>query len=103
LLPWIDSHPYPQVKLLVSESQASGTYAKRASAGNKKDNAVACLCFLKYPAFLQQAADQNDFLIPWVYSRVRLEGLSGLLIMFLQTEESPGFTFTLLRLLILFS
>jgi hypothetical protein len=34
-----------QVKLLVPECQTNGMYSTKASAGNKKDNATACLCF----------------------------------------------------------
>jgi hypothetical protein len=40
-----------QVKLVVSEYQTSGVYAKRAKQATKKDNAAACLCFLNYLTF----------------------------------------------------
>jgi hypothetical protein len=43
-------------------------YSKRARAGNKNDNAAACLCFLNYLAFLRSAADRTDFVLTWVLS-----------------------------------
>jgi hypothetical protein len=47
-----------KIKILVSECQTSGTYAKRAKQATKKDTAAACLCFLIYLAFLRPAADR---------------------------------------------
>jgi hypothetical protein len=52
-------------KILGSECQASGTYAKRAKQATKKDS---CLCFLNYLAFLLPAADRAAFILPWVVS-----------------------------------
>jgi hypothetical protein len=43
-------------------------------AGNKKDNAAACLCFLNYLAFLQPAADRAVYILLWVISRGRSYG-----------------------------
>jgi hypothetical protein len=58
-----------QVKLLVSECQTRGVYAKMASAGNKNDNAAAFWCFVNFIALLRPTADRTDSVIPWVVSR----------------------------------
>jgi hypothetical protein len=48
---------------------------KEGQAGNqKKDNAAACLCFLKYLAFLRPAADRAVSVLPWVVSPGRSHG-----------------------------
>jgi hypothetical protein len=47
---------------------------KEGKAGNKKDNAAACLCFLNYLAFLRPAADRAVSLLPWVVSPGRSNG-----------------------------
>jgi hypothetical protein len=61
-------------KILGSECQTSGTYAKRAEQATKKDNAAACLCFLKNLAFLRPAADRADSILSWVVSPGRSYG-----------------------------
>jgi hypothetical protein len=61
-------------KILGSEYQTSGTYAKRAKQATKKDNAAACLCFLNYLAFLRPAADRAISILPWVVSPGRSYG-----------------------------
>jgi hypothetical protein len=38
-------------------------YAKKASTGNKKDNAAACFYFLTYLASLRPAADQIGYVL----------------------------------------
>jgi hypothetical protein len=63
-----------KIKILGSECQASGTYAKRAKQATKKDNAAACLCFLNYLAFLRPAADRAVSILPWVVSPGRSYG-----------------------------
>jgi hypothetical protein len=63
-----------KIKILGSECQAGGTYAKRAKQATKKDNAAACLCFLNCLAFLRPAADRAVFILPWVVSRGRSYG-----------------------------
>jgi hypothetical protein len=63
-----------QVKLLGSECQTSGTYAKRAKQATKKDNVAACLCFQNYLAFFRPAADRAVSILPWVVSRGRSYG-----------------------------
>jgi hypothetical protein len=63
-----------QVKLLVSECQASGIHPKRAKLAKQKDNTAACLCFLNYLAFLRPAADRAVSILPWVVSRGRSYG-----------------------------
>jgi hypothetical protein len=61
-----------KIKILGSECQTSGTYAKMAKQATKKsDNAAACLCFLNYVAFLRPAADRAVSILPWVVSRDR--------------------------------
>jgi hypothetical protein len=60
-----------KIKILGSECQTSGTYAKRAKHATKKDSAAACLCFLNYLAFLRPAADRALSILPWVVSRGR--------------------------------
>jgi hypothetical protein len=59
-----------KIKILGSECQISGACAKRAKQAtkNKKDNAVACMCFLNYLAFLRPAADWVVSVLPWVVS-----------------------------------
>jgi hypothetical protein len=57
-----------KIKILGSECQTSGTYAKRAKQATKKDNTAACLCFLNYLAFLRPAADRALSILPWVIS-----------------------------------
>jgi hypothetical protein len=47
---------------------------KEGQAGNKKDNAAACLCFLNYLAFLRPAADRAVSILPWVVSPGRSYG-----------------------------
>jgi hypothetical protein len=47
---------------------------KEGRAGNKKNNAAACLCFLNYLAFLRPAADRAVSILPWVVSRGRSYG-----------------------------
>jgi hypothetical protein len=59
--------------LVVSEGRMSGTYKERASAGNKKDNAAACLYFLNYLAFLWPAADRAGSILSFV--EIRLSAL----------------------------
>jgi hypothetical protein len=54
------------IKILGSERQTSGTYAKTAKLATKKDNAAACLCFLSYLAVLRPAADRTVSVLPWV-------------------------------------
>jgi hypothetical protein len=63
-----------QVKLLGSECQTSGTYAKTAKQATKKDNAAACLCFLNYLASLRPAADRAASILPWIVSPGRSYG-----------------------------
>jgi hypothetical protein len=63
-----------QVKLLGSECQTSGTYAKRAKQATKKDKAAACLCFLNYLAFLRPAADRAVSILRSVVSPGRSYG-----------------------------
>jgi hypothetical protein len=60
-----------EFKILGSESQTRGTYAKRAKKETKIDN---CLCFLNYLAFLRPAADRAVSILPWVVSRGRSYG-----------------------------
>jgi hypothetical protein len=60
-----------QVKLLGSECQASGIYAKRAMKITTKDNAAACLCSLNCLAFLRPEDDRAVSILPWVVSRGR--------------------------------
>jgi hypothetical protein len=47
---------------------------KEGQAGNKKDNAAACLCFLNYLAFLRPAADRAVSILPLVVSPGRSYG-----------------------------
>jgi hypothetical protein len=63
-----------KIKILGSECQTSGTYAKKAKQATKKDNAAACLCFLIYLAFLRPAADRAVSIHPWVVSPGRSYG-----------------------------
>jgi hypothetical protein len=58
-------------KILGSECQTSGTYAKRAKQATKKDN---CSCFLDYLAFLRPTADRAISILPWVVSPGRSYG-----------------------------
>jgi hypothetical protein len=60
-----------KIKILGSECQTSGTYAKRAKQATKKDNR---LYFLNYLAFLRPAADRAVSILPWVVSRGRSYG-----------------------------
>jgi hypothetical protein len=62
-----------EIKILVSECETSGTCAKRIKQA-RTDNAVACLCFLNYLAFLRPAADWAVSILPWVVSRDRPNG-----------------------------
>jgi hypothetical protein len=55
-------------KILGSECQTSGTYAKRAKQETKIDSR---LCFLNYLAFLRPAADRAVYIRAWVVSRGR--------------------------------
>jgi hypothetical protein len=68
------SHYRIKFKILGSECQTSGTYAKRAKQDTKIDNAAACLCFLNYLAFLRPTADRALSILPWVVSPGRLYG-----------------------------
>jgi hypothetical protein len=63
---------WSQVKLLVSNKWHT---RKEGQAGNKKDNAAACLCFLNYLAFLRPAASRAVSILPWFVSRGRSYGL----------------------------
>jgi hypothetical protein len=60
-----------KIKILGSEYQTSGTYAKRAEQATKIDN---CLCFLNCLAFLRPAADRAVSILPWVVSPGRSYG-----------------------------
>jgi hypothetical protein len=53
-----------KIKILGSECQTSGTYAKTAKQAIKIDNAAASLCFLNYLAFLRPAADRAVSILP---------------------------------------
>jgi hypothetical protein len=63
-----------KIKILGSECQTSGTYAKRAKQATKIDNAAACLSSLNYLAFLRPAADRAVSILPWVVRRGRSYG-----------------------------
>jgi hypothetical protein len=60
-----------EMKILGSECQTSGTYAKGGKQATKKDN---CLCFLNYLAFFRPAADRAVSILPWVVRRGRSYG-----------------------------
>jgi hypothetical protein len=64
-----------KIKILGSECQTSGTYAKRAKQATKKD---ISLCLLNNLAFLQPAADRAVSKLPLVVSPVAHTGFSGL-------------------------
>jgi hypothetical protein len=59
----------------------------RASAGNNKDNAAACLCFVNNLAFLRPAADELIQFFLGLQSEVAHKGLSGLVRLLEKREE----------------
>jgi hypothetical protein len=76
-----------KIKILDSECQTSGTYAKRAKQEIKKDNAAACLCFLNYLAILRPAADWAVSILPWVVSPGRSYGFLWAVRVIKKSEE----------------
>jgi hypothetical protein len=71
-----------KIKILGSECQTSGTYAKRAKQAAKKDLAAACLYFLNYQAFLRRQPTGLFPYFPWLYAEVAHTGFSGLIRLF---------------------
>jgi hypothetical protein len=65
---------------------------QEGQAGNKIDNAAACLCFLIYLAFLRPAADRAVSILPWVVRRGRSYGFlwAGSIIQKNVRKENPS-------------
>jgi hypothetical protein len=82
-----------QIKLLVSESQASGLYEEKASSGRKKRQRRGLLEFYNLHGLPSAGSDWTGSALPWLQAEVAHAGFSWLIRFFdcsMNGDPSPA-------------